>query len=339
MDRVDVVIPAYNCKTHIQRCVESVLKQDYQNKKIVVVDDFSKDGTASKLKRYPIKVIRNKNNEGLARTINRGIRETNGRYILVLQDDCELKGKDWISNAVKHFKNKKVAGVSGLSYENPKNLSSADKLFRIVDGVWNKPEGVEEVPFVETRCALYDRKKMMGVGDFKQEFFTSGEDQSMCYELRAKGYVFLLDSKLKVEHKYGIHQGSLFKNLGHEFLYGETAVQVFLKYADTILKNVNFGSKTFDPRFKHRMATPLFVSSLVASSLLTALNPAIGIVITLFLLSARIAYYLHMGLKNLRIIGVKNLLPLILVGLAIDFSYTLGCIKGILHQSVKRMSF
>ena len=43
---ISVIIPVYNVKEYLERCVESVLKQDYENIEVFLVDDGSTDGCA-----------------------------------------------------------------------------------------------------------------------------------------------------------------------------------------------------------------------------------------------------------------------------------------------------
>ena len=52
MNKVSVIIPAYNAEKYLEECLESVCGQTYQKLEIIVVDDGSKDATASIKKKY-----------------------------------------------------------------------------------------------------------------------------------------------------------------------------------------------------------------------------------------------------------------------------------------------
>ena len=52
MIEVSVIITAYNEVRHISRCLDSLLRQNFDNFEIIVVDDGSTDGTSELVKRY-----------------------------------------------------------------------------------------------------------------------------------------------------------------------------------------------------------------------------------------------------------------------------------------------
>jgi glycosyltransferase involved in cell wall biosynthesis len=87
---VSVVIPAYNAAAFIARALESVFRQTYRNIEVVVVDDGSDDGTADIIARsFPeAKVIRAEQ-QGKPRAVARGVAETTGGYLALLDHDDE----------------------------------------------------------------------------------------------------------------------------------------------------------------------------------------------------------------------------------------------------------
>ncbi len=93
MNKVSVVMPAYNAENFISQSIESVLTQTYSNIELVIVNDGSTDNTPSIIEsyvtQYPGKIIFvNKSiNEGTAKTISRALKETTGDYISWLSAD------------------------------------------------------------------------------------------------------------------------------------------------------------------------------------------------------------------------------------------------------------
>ena len=89
---VSIVIPAYNREKTVIRAVESVLKQDYPNLEVIVVDDCSTDDTYSVLvNTYSgdprVVVTKLETNSGACVARNKGIELSNGEYIAFLDSD------------------------------------------------------------------------------------------------------------------------------------------------------------------------------------------------------------------------------------------------------------
>ena len=88
---VSIITPCYNGSDYIAETIESVMAQSYSNWEMIVVDDGSKDSTASIVQNYVekdarIKLIRQKN-KGSAAARNNGIKSAKGRYIALLDSD------------------------------------------------------------------------------------------------------------------------------------------------------------------------------------------------------------------------------------------------------------
>jgi len=89
--KVSVVIPVYDVKAYLRRCVDSVLRQTYQDIEIIIVDDGSTDGSgelcdelASTDNRI---IVIHQENQGLSGARNTGILCATGEYIIFLDSD------------------------------------------------------------------------------------------------------------------------------------------------------------------------------------------------------------------------------------------------------------
>jgi glycosyltransferase involved in cell wall biosynthesis len=90
-DKVSIVIPVYNAAKYIEKCLNSVLKQTYDNIEVIIVNDGSEDNSKQICESYAssykqIKVI-NQKNMGPSRARNRGIEESTGKYIQFVDSD------------------------------------------------------------------------------------------------------------------------------------------------------------------------------------------------------------------------------------------------------------
>lgn len=94
---VSVIIPTYNRAYCIGNAVQSVLKQDYENMEILIVDDGSTDDTEAVIKSIEdtrIRYYKNSVNSGAAAARNTGISLAKGKYIAFQDSDDEwLEGK------------------------------------------------------------------------------------------------------------------------------------------------------------------------------------------------------------------------------------------------------
>ena len=89
-DKVTVLIPTFNCDNTLDRSIESVLNQTYNNIEIIVINDCSTDKTKNILQKYNnnnIKIIHNSKNYGKFISVNIGIQNSNGKYITILDSD------------------------------------------------------------------------------------------------------------------------------------------------------------------------------------------------------------------------------------------------------------
>lgn len=92
---VSVIIPTYNRGSTIQRAVNSVLAQTYDNFEIIVIDNFSNDGTEQLIKGYVddrVNFVQTRNEGVIAHSRNKGIEMASGEVIAFLDSD------DWWRN-------------------------------------------------------------------------------------------------------------------------------------------------------------------------------------------------------------------------------------------------
>ena len=88
---ISIIVPAYNCRNYIQKCLESLVNQTLKQIEIIVINDGSTDSTGIIIADFArtderIRVINQKNQkQGAAR--NRGLEIAKGRYISFVDAD------------------------------------------------------------------------------------------------------------------------------------------------------------------------------------------------------------------------------------------------------------
>ncbi len=120
MEKVSVIIPAYNVERFIAECVNSVREQTYKNLEIIIVDDGSSDGTLDICQRIAveddrIKVLQN-NHGGVSRARNAGLDNATGGYIMSVDSD-DVIAPDMIETLYNKLKEHNADVVAcGCSY-------------------------------------------------------------------------------------------------------------------------------------------------------------------------------------------------------------------------------
>ena len=91
--KVSVIIPVYNVKPYLERCVQSVVRQTYKDLEIILVDDGSTDGSGELCDEIALSdsriLVVHQENQGLSGARNTGIRQASGDYIAFLDSDDE----------------------------------------------------------------------------------------------------------------------------------------------------------------------------------------------------------------------------------------------------------
>ena len=100
--KISVIIPTYNHARWLPESIESALHQTLKAHEIIVVNDGSTDNTPEVVSRYPVRHIYQQN-AGLSAARNRGIRESTGEWIALLDaDDYWLPEKLELQAAAIH---------------------------------------------------------------------------------------------------------------------------------------------------------------------------------------------------------------------------------------------
>lgn len=165
---VSIIIPVYNVEKYINKCLDSVLEQDYKHIEIVVINDGSTDRSVEIVKEYTDEriVLLNKVNGGLSSARNYGVKYCTGDYVFFLDSD------DWIEkNTISLLVDKMQSGIDivqgsirrvmvdgykeVLLQEEVLNKNILDEYFKkdkLNTVVWNKlyrKNIVKQIPFYE----------------------------------------------------------------------------------------------------------------------------------------------------------------------------------------------
>ena len=107
-DLISIIVPVFNVENYLERCVDSLVNQTYQNIEIILVDDCSTDNSAAlcdtlSKKDNRIRVIHKPVNGGLGYARNTGIENSRGDYLMLVDSDdyIDLSTCEKTLNALK----------------------------------------------------------------------------------------------------------------------------------------------------------------------------------------------------------------------------------------------
>lgn len=200
--------------------IESFIFQDYQNFKLIVVDNNSKDNTAAHIKkRYPqIFLIENKKNMGWAAGNNIGIKyalENGAGYVLLVNNDIIIDDKKLLSDLIDSIQRTQLSmGVFGVSifnyYQKDLLLNKGHEILNNNKFTFNRQReknhsiiktGVTFVDFVEGSFMLIKASLIMKIGFFDENYFLYCDDRDFCYRAWLNGFESVVFGKLQVFHK------------------------------------------------------------------------------------------------------------------------------------------
>lgn len=119
---ISIIILNYNAGKLLFDCIESILKTQYRNFEIIIVDNASSDQSHIKCKEmFPqVRIIENEKNLGYCEGNNVGIRQARGEFLVILNPDT-IVSPDWLTELLAAYKK------NGDGLYQPKILSLYEK--------------------------------------------------------------------------------------------------------------------------------------------------------------------------------------------------------------------
>lgn len=108
--KISVIVPAYNEENYIEKTLQDIISQDYEEDfELIVVDNNSTDRTAEIAKKYGATVI-HEPKKGTRFAYDRGMRDAKGEILFLTNADSRIP-KNWISTLIKYYNDPKLVGV------------------------------------------------------------------------------------------------------------------------------------------------------------------------------------------------------------------------------------
>lgn len=239
---LSVIIPAYNRKDALKKCILSLINQDCPQERyeIIVVDDGSSDGTATMMaalvQQYPSIRYIQRSHQCPAATRNAGIKESIGTIIAFTDNDC-IPASDWIRNIIEaHHLHKNVLAIGGLTSVNSHNIKAEVSQFLSDGAISVNINDKREYIFFPTCNVSFKREHLKET--FSELFpLPAGEDLEFFWRIFKKGNKFFFDEKLKVFHNCHPNFKSFLKQA---YMYGRGNYLVqYLHQDHPLLKEIH----------------------------------------------------------------------------------------------------
>lgn len=247
-EMVSIVIPVYNRKEEIVRCLRSIKEQDYRPIEVIVVDDGSSDGTEAVISAMgdDIRLLRSETRCGPAHARNLGIREVKGAYVLFLDSDTALENRQVVQEMAQKLEGDPSVGSVGgeipvylslpaevrgrqLNYFGDSSPSSI-RVGLTEEALW------KECSYLATCNCMMRVADLKTIGGFDPYFVFGGEDTDLGYALGKIGRVNLAGSRTGVQH-YHVKVG---RYANETYRYHSTRVRFNVKHFGVTRNSVIF---------------------------------------------------------------------------------------------------
>ena len=220
MQEVTVVIPNYNGKRYLVPCLEALYKNTNIDIQIIVVDNHSADGSVEEAKTfYPeIQFIMLDKNYGFCRAVNEGINASSTPYVLLLNNDTEIR-KGFVERLLRRIKSdSRIFSVEAkmLQYHNQYLIDSAGTFYNALGWAFARGKDESSKKYNEScytfaacaGAAIYRRSVFEEIGLFDERHFAYLEDIDIGYRAKIYGYKNVYEPAAEVIHVGSAASGS-----------------------------------------------------------------------------------------------------------------------------------
>ncbi len=207
-----IILINYNGYDDTVACVNSLLKSDFKNFEIIIVDNNSSDNSGNELARLYdnhrcVSVIKSTENNGFSAGNNLGINEAlkmRCSSILLLNNDTEVE-PTFLSNILQNWNYETARTGKIFYYSDKKKIWYANGKFSKIKAVCKNgnPSKAAYVNFASGCCLLLSERIIEKVGRLSDEYFMYYEDVDYCLRME--------QAEIKIEY---IPSAVLFHKVG-----------------------------------------------------------------------------------------------------------------------------
>ncbi|MFR5947164.1 MAG: glycosyltransferase family 2 protein [Clostridium sp.] len=264
-DKISIIIPNKDEVNTLKTCINSILnKTTYDNYEIVIVENNSVTDEIFKYydeisKNSKIKVVKWEKEFNYSAINNFGVKQSNGKYLVFLNNDVEILTENWLQELLMHAQRKETAAVGGKLYYKDDTIQHFGILLGIGGTAEHLGKGLGrydgghmgrlfmkiDVSAVTGACLMVKRELFDLVNGFNEELAVAYNDVDLCMKFREKGYLNMVTPYAELYHYESKTRGLDNNEEKMERLYKE--MKIFSnKWGENLVDpyyNINFSSK------------------------------------------------------------------------------------------------
>jgi GT2 family glycosyltransferase len=210
---IAVVVVSYNSSRYLEDCLRSLRAQTVAPRRVLIVDNASRDGSADICRRFPgMELIEAGGNLGFAAGNNLGVaRADDCEWIALLNPDA-FAAPDWIEQltaAARRHPDVNVFACRLVSAGNPSLLDGAGDAYASSGAAWPRFQGhrvgseggtAHEVFGACGAAVMYRRAAYLAAGGFDESFFCYYEDVDLAFRMQLMGNRCIYLPEAAAEH-------------------------------------------------------------------------------------------------------------------------------------------
>lgn len=234
----------WNTANHLDKCLNSIFKSKTKYKyKVYVVDNNSEDNSLEIVKKYKkVKLIQNKENIGMAASLNQIINISKSNYLLFLHPDTEIS-KDTIEKMLKFLNKYPQIAIAGpkLIYPNNKIFYSCHKFPTIknlikesigLNGVYMRKTNhnkIQKVDIIASASIFIKSNLFKKIGLFDEKFTNWCSEWDLAYRAKQKKEIIVYAPITTVIH-YEIMSDTNLKYKKHSYPIADKMIERLLLF-------------------------------------------------------------------------------------------------------------
>lgn len=219
--KVSIIIPNKDYVSTLKVCLKSIAKlTTYENYEIIVVENNSEEQKTFdyydeingkdkiKVVKYPEKGF------NYSKIINYGVANSDGEYIIQLNNDTELITSNWIEEMLGFAQREDVGAVGAELFYPDKSIQHAGIIIGIggvaghvfrniphgMHGYFSKDAMIQNMSAVTAACMMAPRKMYEAVGNMDEKFEVAFNDVDFCLKIREQGKLIVYNPYVQFIH-------------------------------------------------------------------------------------------------------------------------------------------